>query len=133
MFTQFWDMHSGGSQQESFECCYIEAPMKEAKVIFYNRFGHNPERVTCACCGHDYSVTEYETLAKATAYHRGCKSVKTGESWEYVEEHCGEDYRPYSTLAEYEARPDVLVIHTDEITDDERVGLIPYEEFDWVD
>ena len=45
MWTHFWDMHSGGGQKEKFGHCYIEAPENEAKVIFYNRFGHNPERV----------------------------------------------------------------------------------------
>ncbi len=32
MFTQFWDMHSGGSQKEEFAKCYIEAPENEAKI-----------------------------------------------------------------------------------------------------
>jgi hypothetical protein len=73
MWTEFIDMHSGGGQKEGFSHCFIEAPENEAKVIFYNRFGHNPERVTCTCCGGDYSIIEYETLEQATAYERNCE------------------------------------------------------------
>ena len=47
-WTLFWDMASGGdTKEEPYENIYIEAPEEEAKVIFYNRFGHNPERVSC--------------------------------------------------------------------------------------
>lgn len=63
MWTEFMDMHSGGgTKEEPYEYIFIEAPREEAIIIFYNRFGHNPERVTCTCCGDDYSITEYETL-----------------------------------------------------------------------
>jgi len=51
------DMHSGGDLKEKWQYIYIEAPEEEAKVIFYNRFGHNPNRVTCTCCGKDYSIS----------------------------------------------------------------------------
>lgn len=72
MWTHFWDMHSGGSVKEApYAHIYIEAPEAEAKVIFYNRFGHNAERVTCTCCGEDYSIMEYASLADATAFQRG--------------------------------------------------------------
>ena len=57
-WTQFWDMHSGGSLKEQWQYIYIEAPEDEARVIFYNRFDHSPDRVTCTCCGEDYSVSE---------------------------------------------------------------------------
>lgn len=83
MWTEFMDMHSGGGQKEKFAYCFIEAPEDEAKIIFYNRFGHNPERVTCTCCGEDYSISEYKTLEQATAYERNCEYgyffVDTGE------------------------------------------------------
>lgn len=75
MWTQFLDMHSGGGQKEKFSHCYIEAPENEAKVIFYNRFGHSPERVSCTCCGEDYSISESETLEQASGYQRGCANV----------------------------------------------------------
>ena len=59
------DMHSGGSQKESVGYIYIEAPQSEAVVIFFNKFGHSPFRVTCTCCGEDYSMTEYSTVENA--------------------------------------------------------------------
>lgn len=102
------DMHSGGSLKEKQQYIFIEAPENEAKVIFYNRFGHNPERVSCTCCGEDYSISEYDSLEQATAYYRHCeyayinkksgkripgaqgfisgKGVKRGYEGRYVEE-----------------------------------------------
>jgi hypothetical protein len=75
-YTRFMDMHSGGGLKEgSYQHIIIEAPEEEAKVIFYNRLGHNPERVTCTCCGDDYSISEYETLTEATAYDRNADSA----------------------------------------------------------
>jgi hypothetical protein len=128
-FTQFWDMNSGGSQKESFERCYIEAPEAEATVIFYNRFGHNPKRVTCTCCGEDYSITESDTLEEASGFHRGCKN----DGDRYIDEHCGESYRPYMTLEDYIAQDDVCVIRADEISDDERIGGVPSQGYVWMD
>ena len=74
-WTQFWDMHSGGGQKEAFAHCYIEAPAAEARSVFYSRFGHAAERVSCTCCGEDYSISESESLEQATAYHRGLRYV----------------------------------------------------------
>lgn len=74
-WTTLWDMHSGGGTKEPpYEEFYIEAPVKEAKSIFYARFGHSPDRVSCTCCGPDYSVYEHESLEQASGYHRGCAS-----------------------------------------------------------
>jgi len=73
MYTRFMDMLSGGSQKEKFSHCYIEASEGVAKIVFHNRFGHDPENVTCSCCGDDYSISEYETLEDATAYERNCE------------------------------------------------------------
>lgn len=70
-WTRFMDMHSGGGLKEAFGYCYIEAPEDEAKLVFYHRFGHNPERVSCTCCGDDYSISEAETLADVSWYERG--------------------------------------------------------------
>lgn len=76
MWTRFMDMHSGGGTKEKpHEFIYIEALEEEAKVIFYNRFGHNPERVTCTCCGEDYSISSEKTLRELTAYDRNCEYV----------------------------------------------------------
>jgi len=58
MWTRFYDMHSGGGAKEKWELIFIEAPEDEAISIFYNRFGHNPNRVSCTCCGADYSIYE---------------------------------------------------------------------------
>ena len=53
------DMHSGGKcKEEPFEHIYIEAPQEEAELIFFNRYGHNPNRVSCTCCGEDYNISE---------------------------------------------------------------------------
>lgn len=73
MWTRFMDMSSGGYRKEKWAYIFIEAPEQEAKVIFYNRFGHNPERVSCTCCGQDYSIAEEAgNLADATVYARCC-------------------------------------------------------------
>lgn len=67
-WTKFSDMHSGGGVKESpYETIYIEAPQKEAEIIFYNRFGHSALRVSCTCCGEDYSVYESEPPDQSTA------------------------------------------------------------------
>lgn len=76
-WTQFMDMHSGGGSKEPYEYIYIEAPEEEARVIFYNRFGHNPERVSCTCCGDDYSISSEKSLLRLTGYERNCDSLET--------------------------------------------------------
>lgn len=58
IWTLFYDSHSGGYQKEDYNTIIIEAPMDEAKIIFYNRFKHNPLRITCICCGSDYNIYE---------------------------------------------------------------------------
>lgn len=156
MWTQFWDMHSGGGCKEKpFEKIYIEAPEDEARSVFYARFGHNPSRVTCTCCGEDYSVSESETLERATGYHRNCeyayfdkKGVEqelpegmnhawaNGEGWiqRTVERQRVTKWGvpgPYIPLNEYIAMPDVLVIYAAEIADDERRHDVPEEGYVW--
>lgn len=91
-WTLFMDMHSGGGLKEkNYALIYIEAPIDEACVIFYNRFGHNPYRVTCTCCGEDYSVDEYQTIEAATAYDRGCPWVEDERGWMFKDRPA--DYR----------------------------------------
>lgn len=117
------DMHSGGDQKENFATCYIEAPEAEARVIFYNRFGHNPDRITCDCCGPDYSYYDYDSLAEASGYDRGCRSVKIDGYWTYLEEGDSErSWQKYMTLEAYCKLDSVLIIRADEISDEERVG-----------
>lgn len=131
MWTQFMDMHSGGGSKEAWEYIYIEAPEEEAKVIFYNRFGHNPERVTCTCCGDDYSISESETLEKATGYERGCRWDNKEKG--YVDEPDAEgSYKTYRTLAEYKQDKSVLFIPAAEIKAEERRGNVPEEGYVWV-
>ena len=108
------DMHSGGDSKEKWEYIYIEAPEDEAKVIFYNRFGHSPERVTCTCCGDDYSIRDGETLAEVSKYKR-----ERGAEIETVE--------AYST------RESILVIPRKDIKDSERLGDVPRQGYIWCD
>lgn len=131
--TTFWDMHSGGGLKEKWHMIFIEAPQAEAEVIFYNRFGHNPNRVTCTCCGNDYSISEDEDLLQATGYHRGCAYDK--ESQKYVEAENTSDgwHHEYVPLNEYLAREDVLLIRRDEIKPEEREGEVPEQGYVWVD
>lgn len=112
MWTEFWDMHSGGSLKEKFHYCYIEASVKEAEIIFYNKFGHNPHRVSCTCCGSDYSVTEYKTLKNATELQ-----MKDGRN---------------KTLKEFEKRKDVLIIRKKDIKPEDKVGNLPVEGYVWM-
>jgi hypothetical protein len=129
VWTHFDDMHSGGKcKEEPYERIYIEAPEKEACVIFYNRFHHSPNRVSCTCCGEDYSTDEYETLEQATGYHRGC-AHKGGK---YVEE--PDKYaKKVIKLSTYCKQKNVLVIRSKDIKASERVGDIPRQGYVWCD
>lgn len=133
MWTQFWDMHSGGGLKESpYHYIYIEASIEEAKVIFYNRFGHNAERISCTCCGDDYTIDEYQTLELASAYHRDCYFDNDAES--YVDKPkeagaLGYGRGNYQTLEQYKKHDDVLVIPTSEIKDGERTGDVPEQGY----
>lgn len=128
-WTHFWDMHSGGGQKEDWASIYIEAPLKEAKVIFYNRFGHNPDRVTCTCCGPDYAVENESDLAQLTGFHRGCKH----DGKVYVEEPDERSIYSYRTLDQYCASSGVLVIRVADIKPEERVGAVPQQGYVWID
>ena len=131
MWTKFMDMHSGGSQKEKWAFIYIEAPENEAMIIFYNRFGHNPERVTCTCCGQDYSIDESETIERATAYERGCRWDNDKRC--YVEEIDSKySWKEYRTLDEYKKDNRVLFIHASEIKDNERIGYVPTQGYVWM-
>lgn len=103
-WTRLWDMHSGGGAKEGFEVCFIEAPEEEAKLIFYNRFGHSPERVTCTCCGADYSISTHDSLCEATA-HLGAELDTDG----------------------------VMVIYAKDIKPEERRGTLPEQGYVWRD
>lgn len=160
VWTSFMDMHSGGGQKLEWTHIWIEAPQEEAAVIFQNRFGRNPSRVTCTCCGEDYSIDESPNLRLATAFERGCRALETPrdpETGRYKEpddpafhEHYylekGEDPPPgysvgrsyglqdsYQTLDEYMQRKGVLFIAAHEIRPEERVGELREEGYVWQD
>ena len=133
-WTRFMDMHSGGSTKEaSYEYIYIEAPETEAITIFFNRFGHNPRRVTCTCCGDDYSIGEEESLQQATAFERGCND-KDGK---YIEEPRTSEYSDHvwtlTTLEDYLKKETVLVIRKEDIKPEERKGSVPSQGYVWMD
>ena len=128
-WTRLWDMHSGGGAKEGFEVCFIEAPEEEAKLIFYNRFGHNPERVTCTCCGADYSISTHDSLCEATAYHRGAE-LDTDEDKPATREFVSEKYR---TLDAYVQEDGVMVIYAKDIKPEEREGTLPEQGYVWRD
>jgi hypothetical protein len=156
-WTIFWDMHSGGGTKvDPFEKIYIQAPEAEAKVIFYKRFGRNPERVTCTCCGEDYSISEYPTLQEASGYHRNLRYVtrkptkgqtrSTPRDHRYLEpgeampegfdmelsRFVADKKRPEGlTLREHIQQPDVKIIPASEILPAERVGSVPREGYVW--
>ena len=155
IWTYFYDMHSGGDTKvEPYEMILIEAPKKEAISVFYSRFGRNPLRVTCTCCGEDYSIEAGE-LTRITGYYRNCAYEPTGEVketpwgmkdvYEYVEKQnntwkawCepGTSSPPeggrYLTIEEYFAREDVLAIPAKDIKDEERKADVPEEGYVWV-
>jgi hypothetical protein len=157
-WTQFHDMHSGGGQKLDWHHIHIEAPEEEAKRIFFARFGHNPERVTCTCCGEDYSITEGASLAQLTGYERGCRPLETPRvdglyrqpDDPYFREHYyleeGEEPRApyrvdptwkpygreYKSLDEYMKSDGVLVITVSEIKPEWRTADVPRQGYVWV-
>jgi hypothetical protein len=130
-WTQFWDMHSGGGLKEKpYHYIYIQAPEEEAKVIFYNRFGHDSDRVSCTCCGEDYVVREFPSLHEATAYHRGLEHDAATEKYIEPTESRG---RSPQTLEDHLKEPDVLAIYDRDIKPDERQGERRRQGYVWVD
>jgi len=146
------DMHSGGGSKEPYAFIYIEAPVEEAKVIFYNRFGHSPERVTCSCCGEDYSIDEELDLLQATGYERNCdstyvdeqgnedpdawvqgKGLSDGFKFMYVERTSTSKFNfgntPHIPLSDYLKQDNNLVICKEDIKDSERLGELPSQGY----
>lgn len=114
--TFFWDMHSGGGLKTSYHYIIIEAPEAEATEIFRDRFGFDPDHVTCNCCGSDFTTEEFSNLLQATGYHRACAC----EEGDYIEVP-DPTYTPsrYKTIEQFLAQPDVLFISASEIKDHE--------------
>ena len=60
-WTKFNDTHSGGYiKLPPYEEIFIEAPENVAIKVFFSRFGFNPRRITCTCCGNDFSIYEQD-------------------------------------------------------------------------
>lgn len=132
MWTRFMDMHSGGGLKENWQYIYIEAPYDEACSVFYSRFGHSPHRVTCTCCGPDYSVDESEDLAQATGYNRNC--AYDSDAKKYIEKLRKPAYGgTYMTVEEYLQHNDVKLIRKEEIEPHEKRAEIPEQGYVWVD
>jgi hypothetical protein len=110
MWTKFTDMHSGGpAKVRGAENIYIEARQRVAIEVFERVFSRDPNNVTCYCCGEDYSISEHDTLAQATAYARGCAYDHATKS--YVESPA--TWREYKALDQYLADPNVIVVFSD--------------------
>ncbi len=126
MWTSFWDMHSGGGLKEEYPLIFIEAPEDEATVVFYNRFGHSPSRVSCTCCGEDYAIIEYETLEEATEFHRR-------KSWSmHSELYSLEEFLAAEGVGSFKEGP-ACVIYAQDIKDSEREGYVPEQGYVWHD
>jgi len=123
-WVEFHDMCSGGRAKEVYSHIYIEADDEaDACRVFYHHFGHSASRVTCTCCGEDYSVTEYESLHDATAFDRNCKWDQV--AGEYVDEQDPTSTRRYIPLDTYLALPNVLVLRDADIPAAEHIGDVP--------
>lgn len=137
-WTRFHDMHSGGGQKLDWGMIYIQAPQEEAERVFYARFKRNPNKVTCTCCGPDYSIDESSDLYQATGFERGCgwaddKYTETSGDSKYA-------LNEYITLDEYVAKgkngPRGNTAHfiaKSDILDDERRAKVPQQGYVWVD
>jgi hypothetical protein len=75
MWTEFWDMHSGGSLKTPFHYIYIEAPMEKAIVVFQNVFKISPLETACECCGRNFAIDGSPSMEEATKFHRKGRSV----------------------------------------------------------
>ena len=160
MWTLFWDMSSGGGSKEKWDKIYIELPQAEAEVYFYNRFGHNPNRVSCTCCGPDYTISEDESLKQLSGFHRNaeCTETKTDpdtglylnddpNSGLYLDP--GEDppegykiddtfsmyreHRKFISVEDYKKLDSVLVVPKEEIDSSMCTGEVPEQGYVWRD
>lgn len=129
-WTHFLDNCCGGTKEGSLEHIFIEAGVDEAKVIFYNRFGHSPSRVSCTFCGDDYSTSEYATLEEASAGQRGAEFVNGQDG---PQQGVAYAWQNYVVLDDYVKHNDVLVIRANEVTAKERKGKLPQQGWIWCD
>jgi hypothetical protein len=142
-WTHFFDMSSGGREKEVWKHIYVELPEPEARRWFFNRFGHSADRVTCTCCGEDYSVTESEDLLQATGYERGLRfatSKKDPDRYLEPGEEVPEGYDLHrdsralgQTMEIFRTRDDVLIVSRSEVDPSELEGDVPQQGYVWVD
>lgn len=105
-YTRFMDMHSGGKLKEKWQYIYIELPEGLAKGFFQEFFGHNPENITCTCCGEDYSISEDEALEQLSGYERGCnynenKYIESPYKYSFKGINDEDLYKTYFTLEQW--------------------------------
>ena len=60
MWTEFMDMSSGGSEKTKWGCIYINLPVNKAIEYFKDKFGIDPDHITCDCCGEDFWIEEVD-------------------------------------------------------------------------
>lgn len=148
VWTLFWDMSSGGGRKEPpYDKIFIEAPLDEATSVFYSKFGHNPNRVTCTCCGEDYSISS-GSIHQLTGYHRGLRSINKTKAQNYSEsryiepnEEVPEGFKVEKrygrtdsgmTLEAYLEQDNILVITADEYTEADTKVNVPDEGYVWM-
>ena len=69
-WTLFWDMNSGGGKKITpYSFILINMNKYAAIAYFQERFGRDPENVTCECCGEDYRISTHNTLEDACGWH----------------------------------------------------------------
>jgi hypothetical protein len=128
---RFMDMHSGGSTKlPPFQRIYIQIPDGvDPKTVFYNVTGRNPDRVTCTCCGADYSYgDEPDTLQQATGFDRNCDFDR--ETDMYIEKG---RYGSLISVEDYAQQEDVLLVFADELPEGVASGEVPESGYVWVD
>lgn len=115
MWTEFMDMCSGGDQKQAFAYLYIEAGKHDAMRVFRNRFGRDPNRITCHCCGEDYTIECHPDLLQLTGYDRECSYDRATN--QYLDNG--------TPLEEYLKRSDIRVIRAEDITEADMVDSHP--------
>jgi len=119
--TKFHDMHSGGKLKTDYDHIYIEAPREQAIEFFKSWFNRRPRNVTCSCCGEDFSVTQYEDLAQATAYERNCRFERVdgeqgGGHWvEEPDTWSNGEKKDYSTVQEYLGQQNIAFFSVEDV------------------
>lgn len=106
---------------------FIEAEsVRQAKLIFFNRFGHYADEMICPSCGEDYIIDYHEDIHQLTGPSRSCKI----EGGKYVEKPIRKGSRTYLTLEEYKKKPELLFILVGDITEEDLKGSLPWDR-DW--